>query len=457
MSEEVTPSLLSAFETCKDLQLKLTSTISTLEDHNDFLTDRCIKSAEQLTVLHNRNAGQEEALLRVTAENVLLRSKVNALQQYQEFYEEIRKEVASLRRTNMQLESKQSVYYKAAQMKTRCMEQLSDKQSITLQGVRDKGLKTASFMNWLKLLINKNQRSQNEPAQMQKLEGRRSVHQLQTVLTVKRELVAKCDELDLEKRNVHKLSNRVRQLAQVIADLQEQHNSELEMVVENISRENIKLLGSAEYMSNIRQKTSPDTKFKQLKHDPASHQERSEHGADVDHSYPDMLSKLRMSLSPSRPSPDWAAKASEFQQYSQVEPKLLTIRSQTVSSEQVELAIRECQEMFSQMAKQQCFGGESLTEDRRHKFSTTNLTTQSVDPHYAVDTMLNVIINVFAKWKLHFPFKKVGATCYEWKGKKWHLAVQSHNLKTRVGAGYEELLPILTKELVRNGLSNSPK
>jgi hypothetical protein len=63
--------------------------------------------------------------------------------------------------------------------------------------------------------------------------------------------------------------------------------------------------------------------------------------------------------------------------------------------------------------------------------------------------MIAVVLNVFAKWKLVFPLKMISATCYECKGKKWHLAVHGHVLKARVGAGYEDFLPILSKELVR--------
>jgi hypothetical protein len=107
MVEAVTPSLLAALEQCKDLQTKLTSTISTLEDHNDFLTDKCVQSSEHNIALKSENVQQQDAIVSLSAENILLRQKVHALQEFKEKFEEIRKEVASLRRNNMQLESNQ--------------------------------------------------------------------------------------------------------------------------------------------------------------------------------------------------------------------------------------------------------------------------------------------------------------------------------------------------------------
>ena len=134
MAEAVTPSLLAALEQCKDLQTKLTSTISTLEDHNDFLTDKCVQSSEHNIALKSENAQQQDAIVSLSAENILLRQKVHALQQFKEKFEEIRKEVASLRRNNMQLESNQkSLHFQNIEAKNHGkMGRLSDMQSLFL-------------------------------------------------------------------------------------------------------------------------------------------------------------------------------------------------------------------------------------------------------------------------------------------------------------------------------------
>ena len=117
------------------------------------------------------------------------------------------------------------------------MMRLSDKQSDLLTKEREKRLKTHAFVIWLTLLKDKIvsadlvkqeadrwQKKYNEYVSLSTVEA-------QTVSTIRRDLLTKCAELEMEKRNVHTLSNRVRQLALVIAGLQEQHNAELEKVV----------------------------------------------------------------------------------------------------------------------------------------------------------------------------------------------------------------------------------
>jgi hypothetical protein len=417
MAEGITPSLLAALEQCKDLQTKLQSTIMTLEDHNDFLTDKCVQSMEQIDVLKNENAEQKNAVMSLSAENILLRQKTHALQQYQEKWEEIRKEVASLRRTNMQLESTQTtLHFINVEAKYHGMMRLSDKQSDLLAKELDKRLKTKVFVSWLTLLKNKyasvdmvkqeSDRWQKKFDEYVKL----SAAETQTVSTVRRELLAKGAELEAEKRNVHKLSNRVRQLALIIAGLQEQHNAELEKVVTDLSMDNIGMLASSDQ---------------------------------------DTLSKIRLSLSPARSSESPKMREAPLAKSTKSVSTPSTPRPQTVSSEKVELAIRECNEVFRQMARKQT--AEVRTEDRRLKPLLVASTIHSPNPDHAVEIMMTVVLNVFAKWKLVFPLKKIGATCYEWKGKKWHLAVQSQVLNARVGAGYEEFLPMLCKELVRHG------
>lgn len=423
MAEAVTPSLLAALEQCKDLQTKLTSTISTLEDHNDFLTDKCVQSSEHNIALKSENAQQQDAIVSLSAENILLRQKVHALQQFKEKFEEIRKEVASLRRNNMQLESNQkSLHFQNIEAKNHGMGRLSDMQSVFLGKEQDKCLKTRAFMNWMTLLINKNSSvdlAKHEADKWQKkyeeLLNLRTT-ETQAVANVRREILAKCDELEAEKRNVHKLSNRVRELALVIAGLQEHHNAELEKVVTDLSRENIGLLASSDTES---------------------------------------LSKIRLSMSPIT-SPEFPARAHDFQfaKSSQMASPFRTPRSHVFTSEQVESAVRDCNDIFRQMAKKQFT--DLPIEDRRLRCLSSASITQGLDPSQLVEIMITVILNVFAKWKLVFPLKKISATCYEWKGKKWHLAVQSQVLKARVGAGYEEFLPIIHKEFVRNGPTNLP-
>jgi hypothetical protein len=419
MAEGITPSLLSALEQCKDLQTKLTSTIFTLEDHNEFLTDKCVQSEDQIIVLKVENAQQKDAVISLSAENILLRQKVHALQEYQEKYHEIRKEVASLRRTNMQLESNQkSLHFQNIEAKYHGIMRLSDKQSDLLTKEREKHLKTHAFKNWLMLLKDK-----FVTADLMKQEADRwqkkyneyvslTTAEAQAVSTIRRDLLAKSAELEMEKRNVHTLSNRVRQLALVIAGLQEQHNAELEKVVTDLSMENIGVLASSD---------------------------------------PESLSKIRLSLSPAR-SPESPMKTHSPLKSSKIASTsgaCWTPRSQAVSSEKVESAIRDCNEIFQQMTRRQI--AETPFEDRRLRTLSSSSMIQSMDPEHGVEIMITVVLNVFAKWKLAFPLKKISATCYEWKGKKWHLAIQSQILKARVGAGYEEFLPMLRKELARNG------
>lgn len=421
MAEGLTPSLLAALEQCKDMQMKLTSTIFTLEDHNDFLTDKCVQTAEQLNALKSEHAQQKDAVIHLSAENILLRQKVNALQQYQEKFEEIRKEVASLRRSNMQLESNQkSSQFQNIEVKYQCyyhgMVRLSDLQSDFLEKEQNKCLKTQALMNWITLIKNKNASVDLVKQVADRWQKKYEEHvsfstaEAQKIASTRREFLAKCAELDAEKRNVHSLSNRVRQLASVIAGLQEQHNAEIEQVVTDLSRENIGLFAS---------------------------------------SHPESLSKVRSSLSPAR-SPESPMTLHEplFTRSTAELLKSQTPRCRVVPAEKIEIATRECNEVFRQMAKRQA--SEVPTEDRRFRTLSSTSPTQNSDPK-AVEIMVAVVLNVFAKWKLAFPFKKIGATCYEWKGKKWHLAVQSQILKARVGAGYEEFLPILCKEIIRNG------
>lgn len=417
MAEGVTPSLLAALEQCKDMQMKLTSTIFTLEDHNDFLTDKCVQSAEQLNALKIEHAQQKDAVIQLSAENILLRQKVHALQQYQEKFEEIRKEVASLRRLNMQLESNQkSLQLQNIEVKYHGMVRLSDIQSDFLGKEQNKCLKTQALLNWIALIKNKNASVDLVKQVADKWQKKYEEHvsfstaEAQKVTSARREFLAKCAELDAEKRNVHNLSNRVRQLASVIAGLQEQHNAEIERVVTDLSRENIGLFAS---------------------------------------SHPQSLSKVRSSLSPAR-SPE-SPMAPHEPLYTRSTAALLTSQtpaSRVVPAEKIEIAARECNEVFRQMAKRQA--SEIPTEDRRLRTLSSTSPTQNLDPK-AVEIMVAVVLNVFAKWKLAFSFKKISATCYEWKGKKWHLAVHNQILKARVGAGYEEFLPILSKEIIRNG------
>lgn len=425
MAEAVTPSLLAALEQCKDLQTKLTSTISTLEDHNDFLTDKCVQSSEHNIALKSENVQQQDAIVSLSAENILLRQKVHALQEFKEKFEEIRKEVASLRRNNMQLESNQkSLHFQNIEAKNHGqMGRLSDMQSLFLGKEQDKCLKTRAFMNWMTLLINKNSSvdlAKHEADKWQKkyeeLVNLRTT-ETQAASNGRREILAKCDELEAEKRNVHKLSNRVRELALVIAGLQEHHNAELEKVVTDLSRENIGLLASSDAES---------------------------------------LSKIRLSMSPIT-SPEFPARAQnahdfQFVKASQMALSFRTPRSHALTSEKVESAVRECNDIFRQMAKKQFT--DLPIEDRRLRSLSSASIAQGLDPSQLVEIMITVILNVFAKWKLVFPLKKISTTCYEWKGKKWHLAVQGQLLKARVGAGYEEFLPIIHKEFVRNGPAN---
>ena len=416
MAEGGAPLILAAFEQCKELQSKLMSTISTLEDHNGFLTDKCLQSADKIIELQNENTNQQDAVMCLSTENISLRQEVQALQQREHKYEDIRREVASLRRINMQLESNQkSLQFKNIESKYHGMGRLSDIQSDFLQKERIKCLKTKAFMNWIKVSTNKNLPPDELKQEIEKWQKRYEevVHssrvESQTVINVRREIIAKSDELEAEKRNVHKLSNRVRQLALVIAGLQEHHNAETEKIVTKLSRENIGLLSSSD---------------------------------------PESLSKIRTSLSPAR-SPDSPARAHESQlnKSPQAVPASRTPRSLAVSSEQIEMAIRDCNEVFRQMAKKQRSG--LPIEDRRVRSLTSATIVQPLDPNHAVEIMIAVVLNVFAKWKLVFPLKMISATCYECKGKKWHLAVHGHVLKARVGAGYEDFLPILSKELVR--------
>jgi hypothetical protein len=413
MADGITPSLLAALEQCKDLQTKLQSTILTLEDHNDFLTDKCMQSMEQIDVLKNENAEQKNAVMSLSAENILLRQKTHALQQYQEKWEEIRKEVASLRRTNMQLESTQTtLHFINVEAKYHGMMRLSDKQSELLAKERDKRLKIKAFMRWCNKYASVDMVKQETDRWQKKYEEYVKLSTAETYAgsTVRRELVAKCAELEAEKRNVHKLSNRVRQLALIIAGLQEQHNAELEKVVADLSIDNIGILASSDQ---------------------------------------DALSKIRSSLSPARSPESPKMREAPLVKSAKIVSTPWSPRSQAVSSEKVESAIRDCNEVFRQMAKKQT--AELNAEDRRLRTLSTTSTIHSPNPDHAVEIMMTVVLNVFAKWKLAFPLKKFGATCYEWKGKKWHLAVQSQVLKARVGAGYEEFLPMLGKELVRNG------
>lgn len=419
--------LLAALNYCKDLQLKLTTTISTLEDHNDYLTDKCLQSAEQIHELEAKNTKQGEAMLNLSVENSSLRSKVNALQQFQESFEEIRKEVTSLRRTNLQLESNQRTLHSAvAEAKYHSMVRLSDKLFVSLEEERNKRLKTRAFLIWLGLLINKNASvglAKHEAEKWRKKYEEVVGASVVETHTARREFLAKCDELDVEKGHVHKLSNRVRQLAQVIAELQEQHNAELEKAVTGLSSANIKFLASPDHLSSLKKNSSPDSMPK------------NRNG--------DLPSKMRSSLSPAR-TPESPTGVSQFTKSSPSTAAPWTPRSQSVPLEQVEVAIHDCREIFRQMAKKQ--GAQVATDDRRVRGLTPTSITQSLDPTHAVEIMITIVLNVFAKRKVTFPLTKISPTCYEWRGKKWHFAVHSQVLKARVGAGYEEFLSILSKE-----------
>lgn len=424
MAEGGAPLVLAAFEQYKDLQLKLKSTIATLEDHNSFLTDKCIQSADEITQLQNENCQQQEAVMNLSTENISLRQEVQALQQYEKKYEEIRREVTALRRMNMQLQSNQKpLHFKNIESKYHGMGRLSDKQSEFLQKERIKSLKIMAFMNWIQFSKNK-----STPLDLLKQDAEKwqkkyeeaehlSAVETQAAINVRRELLAKNDELDAEKRNVHKLSNRVRQLASIIAGLQEQQNAAMEKAVTKVSRENIGLLSSSDAES---------------------------------------LSKIRMSLSPAR-SPESPARVhdSQLNASSHLASASRTPRSHVIFSEQIDSAIADCKEVFRQMAKKQ--GAALPIEERRMKSLSSASATQPSDPTHTVEIMLAVVLNVLAKWKLPLPLKKLSATCYECRGKKWHLAVQGQVLRARVGAGYEDFLPILSKELVRiESPANSP-
>jgi hypothetical protein len=374
-------------------------------------------------------------LLALSTENSSLRSKVNALQQFQESFEEIRKEVVSLRRINLQLESKQRInlqleckqlHSKNAEAKYRSMVCLSKKLFVSLGEDRAECLKTRAFMTWLGLLINKNASSiglaKHEAEKWRKKYEETVGASVLDTQTARREFISKCDELDVEKTHVHKLSNRVHQLAQVIAELQEQHNAELEKAVTGLSSANIKFLASPDYLSSLKKSLSPDAMTKNRN--------------------PEMSSmKMRSSLSPARtPESPTGIHVSQFAKPS----PFVTPKSQAASLEQVEAAIHDCREIFFQMAKKQ--GADVPMEDRRVRGLTSTSITQSLDPTHAVEIMIAIVLNVFAKRKVTFPLTKISPTCYDWRGKKWHFAVHSQVLKARVGAGYEEFLSILSKE-----------
>lgn len=408
--------ILAAFEQCKILHLKLKSTISTLEDHNNFLTDRCIQSSDEINELQKENYQQQEAMMSLSTENISLRQEVQALQQCEQKFEEIRREVTSLRRINMQLQSNQKpLHFKNIESKYHGMGRLSDMQSEFLQKERIKCLKLTAFMNWIQFSKTKSSPPDilNEDVEKWQKSYQEAVHlnavEAQTVVNIRRELLAKCDELDAEKRNVHKLSNRVRQLALIIAGLQERQNAEMERVVTKVSRENIGMLSSSNAES---------------------------------------LSKIRLSMSPAG-SPESPPRThdSQLNSSSQSAAAFRTPRTHAIFAEQIDSAIDDCKEVFRQMAKMK--GATLPIEDRRMRSLSSASISQPLDPNQTVEIMIAVVLNVLAKWKLSFPIKKLSATCYECKGKKWHLAVHGQVLKARVGAGYEDFLPILSKELVR--------